>query len=260
MKIKIIIKIKELFKKINFLKIKETVFSFFNKLPVKKIFRKMFFLSVKYFLLILLITFAINRYMISFSKKYIYKSVENIPQRYAVIVPGARVYSNNISYVVRDRVEGAAECIKKNKAQRVLISGDHGRKNYDEVNQMRKYMQKIYDIDKEIIFMDHAGFSTYETMYRARDIFCVDGAIIVTQEFHTVRSVYIARKLGLDVVAYEAPELNPFSKRIHTSWNLREYFARVKSFFLVACYAKPTYLGEKIPITGSAFASWDVIE
>ncbi|MCQ2575224.1 MAG: YdcF family protein [Treponema sp.] len=203
---------------------------------------------------------GINIYMVNYAKPYIYTDISDLPESYTVILPGAKVYSNNISFVVRDRIDGGVNCLKAGKGQRVLISGDHGQKNYDEVNQMRLYMQKIYGINPEIIFMDHAGFSTYETMYRARDIFCVDSAVVVTQKFHTARSVYIGRKLGLNVVGYEAPELNPFSRRVHSSWNIRECLARVKAFFMVMMNSKPTYLGEQIPITGNSKASWDMEE
>lgn len=198
--------------------------------------------------------------MINYSKPYTYKDITSLPSKYTVIIPGAKVYKNTVSHVVRDRIEAGAACIKNEKAQKVLISGDHGRKEYDEVNQMRIYMQKIYGIDGDIIFLDHAGFSTYETMCRAKEIFCVEDAIVVTQKFHTARAVYIARKLGLDVVAYEAPEITGFSKRIHLSWTIRESLARVKSFFLILFRVKPTFLGEKIPITESSKASWDILE
>ena len=182
----------------------------------------------------------------------------SLPQTYTVIIPGAKVYANNISYVVRDRIEAGVDCINHSKAQRILISGDHGRTDYDEVNQMRLYMQRIYNVQPDIIFMDHAGFSTYETMYRARDIFCVNDAVVVTQKFHLARSVYIGRKLGLNIVGYEAPELTGYSKQTHTNWNTRETLARIKAFFMVLLNSKPTYLGEQIPITGNAKDSWDM--
>lgn len=210
------------------------------------------------FLLSFLLSLFINLYMISYSKKYIYNSIEELPNKYTIIIPGAKVYSNNISHVARDRIDGAVNCFKHNKGQRILISGDHGQKNYDEVNQFRKYMQNIYNIDSDIIFMDHAGFSTYETMYRAKEIFCVDNAIVVSQKFHLARSIYIARKLGINVVAYEAPELVRYSRTLHLNWEIREYLARVKSFFLVLFEIKPTYLGAKIPINGNSKDSWDI--
>ena len=115
----------------------------------------------------------------------------------------------------------------------------------------------MHGTDEGIVFLDHAGFSTYETAYRARDVFCVRDAVIVTQKFHTYRAVYIARKLGLDAVALEAPELFSYADRTRASWAVRETLARVKAFINVARHAKPTYLGEQIPITGDPAASRD---
>ena len=200
---------------------------------------------------------CINIYMVQYAKPYIYRSLEALPGRYVVIVPGGRVYANTVSPAVRDRLSAASECLNGGKAERVLLSGDHGRKGYDEVNQMRRFMLNTYGTDEALLFMDHAGFSTYETMYRARDVFCVTNAVIVTQRFHLARSVYIARKLGIDAVGYEAREIAPFSTTLHANWELREALARVKNFFLVCTKAKPRYLGEQIPITGDAKKSWD---
>ncbi len=200
---------------------------------------------------------GVNLYIVAYARPYVYKDVNSLPYKYTVILPGARVYSNTVSHVVADRIEGTLRCIDAGKAERILVSGDHGRKNYDEVNQILAYMKRVYGTADDIIFLDHAGFSTYETAYRARDVFCVKDAIIVTQKFHTYRAVYIARKLGLDAVALEAPELFPYTGRIRASWAVRETLARVKAFINVARGAKPTYLGEQIPITGDPAASRD---
>lgn len=200
---------------------------------------------------------GVNLYIVAYARPYVYKDVNSLPYKYTVILPGARVYSNTVSHVVADRIEGTLRCIDAGKAERILVSGDHGRKNYDEVNQILAYMKRVYGTADDIIFLDHAGFSTYETAYRARDVFCVKDAIIVTQKFHTYRAVYIARKLGLDAVALEAPELFPYTGRMRASWAVRETLARVKAFINVARGAKPTYLGEQIPITGDPAASRD---
>lgn len=200
---------------------------------------------------------SVNLYVINYAKPYVYSNANDLPEKYTVILPGAKVYSNNVSSVVRDRIEGTLRCVNAGKAERILVSGDHGRKNYDEVNQIRLYMQRVYGTDESIIFMDHAGFSTYETMYRARDIFCVKDAIVVTQKFHIYRSVYIARKLGLDVVGLEAPEMVAYRKTLHYSWEFREFMARIKAFLFLIYKPKPTYLGEQIPITGDSKLSWD---
>ena len=200
---------------------------------------------------------AVNIYIVHYAKPYVYSDVDLLPQRYAVILPGAKVYENNVSAVVRDRIEGSLQCVNMGKAERILVSGDHGRKDYDEVNQIRLYMQRVYGTEESIIFMDHAGFSTYETMYRARDVCCVKDAIIVTQKFHVYRSVYIARKLGIDAVALEAPEMIGYRKELRRAWEVREVLARMKAFFSVLSRPKPKYLGAQIPITGDSKESWD---
>ena len=204
-----------------------------------------------------LFALSINLYVCSFSKPYIFDDASSLPASYTVIVPGARVYQNTVSHVVRDRLETAAECINTGKAERVLISGDHGRKSYDEVNRMKDFMSQVYGTREDLIFTDHAGFSTYETMYRARDIFCVSDTVISTQKIFAARSVFIARKLGLNAVAIEAKEITPFSRRVHISWQIRECLARVKAFFSVSFRQKPKFLGQQIPITGNAASSWD---
>lgn len=200
---------------------------------------------------------GVNLYVISYARPYVYSDVDSLPYKYTVILPGARVFSDTVSHVVADRIEGTLRCVQAGKAERILVSGDHGRKDYDEVNQILAYMQRVYGTDDSIVFLDHAGFSTYETAYRARDVFCVKDAVIVTQKFHTYRAVYIARKLGLDAVALEAPEQFQYAVRTKAGWSVREFLARVKAFLNVAMGAKPTYLGEQIPITGDPKASRD---
>lgn len=200
----------------------------------------------------------INVYMVLSTNKYVFKDKNDIPQKYTTMILGAMVYPNDIvSHVVRDRIYGAMELYQCGKTSKILITGDHGQKRYDEVNTMRKYIMKYFDINEENIFMDHAGFTTYESMYRARDIFEAKDIIIVTQSFHVNRSLYIARKLGIDAVAYVAPEVTPYAKYTRIKWFIREYFARVKAFISVAFDAKPTYLGEKIFINGDGRNSWD---
>lgn len=224
---------------------------------MKKIIKIFFITCVCIFLFVVLGCLGINLYMINFSKPYIYTDISDLPKSQAVIIPGAKVYPTTVSFVVHDRIEGAINVLNNGKVDRILISGDHGQKRYDEVNVMKNFTTQNYNVDKNIIFLDHAGFSTYETMYRARDIFCVKNAIVVTQEFHSARCVYIARKLGLDVVCYVAPENHRYFRSTKINWTVREILARVKNFFLVMFNVKPTYLGEQIPITGDATLSWD---
>lgn len=225
---------------------------------MKKLLKILFITGFVVGCLCFLFALGINIYMISFSKDYIFTNIGDVPTAQATMILGAGVStSGTISFAARDRVEAALDLYHRGKAKKVIISGDHNRKNYDEVNSMKNYIKLMHHIDDQDIFLDHAGFSTYESMYRARDVFLMDDVIVVSQEFHLPRAIYIARKLGLNAVGYVAPEISPFSKKTHIRWNIREFLARVKSFFLVAFNAKPTYLGEAIPISGDGRASWD---
>lgn len=220
---------------------------------------KIFFIGGGFFCAgCLLLTLIINLYMITYTKDYIFFNSDDVPETQCAMILGAGVSSiGTISHVARDRIEAALELYHQGKVEKIIISGDHGRKNYDEVNSMKNYIKIMHHIDDEDIFMDHAGFSTYESMYRGRDVFLIEDVVVISQEFHMARSVYIARKMGLNAVGFVAKEITPFTKVTHISWKIREFLARVKSFFLVAFNAKPTYLGDVIPITGDGRASWD---
>lgn len=221
-------------------------------------FKKLLSLIAKLGIAVLILIFAINLYIYNYSKAYVYDNIQDVPEKYTVIVPGASVYvSGNVSPVLRDRIDGAVALIKNGQAEKFLVSGDHGTKEYDEVNATRKYVLKKNLLPEEVIFMDHAGFSTYETMYRARDVFCVTDCCVVTQKFHVYRSVYIARKLGLDAAGYIAPEQVNFGRRNKIMWNARETLARVKAFFDVLFHVKPTYLGDQIPVSGDGRKTWE---
>ncbi|WP_255298503.1 SanA/YdcF family protein [Brevibacillus dissolubilis] len=175
-------------------------------------------------------------------------SPEEVPEADAILVLGAKVYSDGrLSAIVKDRVDVAMELYTKDKADKLLVSGDHGRKEYDEVNAMRSYMEE-HGIDGKDIFMDHAGFSTYESMYRAKEIFKVKKVIIVTQEYHLMRSLYVARQLGLEAYGVASDRQLYYGMKRN---QLREIAARCKDYLFVHVFKpQPTYLGEAIPISG----------
>ena len=151
------------------------------------------------------------------------------------------------SLMLRDRLETGIALYEADVAPKLLMSGDHGRKDYDEVNLMKSYAMER-GIPSEDVFMDHAGFSTYDSMYRARDIFCAEKIIIVSQEYHLPRALYLAEKLGLE--AYGVPALD-VNYRGQTYREIREMLARAKDFCTAMVQPDPKYLGEAIPITGS---------
>lgn len=165
-----------------------------------------------------------------------------------IIVLGCRVWSDNTpSAMLSDRLKRGVELYKAGAAPKLLMSGDHGREDYDEVNVMRKYAEEE-GVDSKDIFTDHAGFSTYETMYRAKEVFKAKKVIIVTQSYHLYRAVYDAEKLGLEAVGVVSYERDYDNKQPYR--DMREIAARCKDFIYCIFKPKPTYLGEVIPING----------
>ena len=195
---------------------------------------------------------AVQIYMRAYAKNYIVYAAAEAPACDAVMILGAFVYGDGVpSYVLQDRLDYGYDLYAAGRAGKIIVSGDHGRSNYDEVNAMKDYLINK-GVPRADIFMDHAGFNTYDSMYRAKEIFCVGSMLISTQEFHISRSVYIARKLGIEAYGYPCPDKALYGMRMQ---NLRESAARVKALFDVLVGRKPKYLGEKIPFSGDGSAT-----
>lgn len=198
-----------------------------------------------------------NAVVITSAAPYIHdiSELQDIEPAECALVPGARVYGNGqLSWVLKDRVDYAIALYDAGKVNKLLFTGDHGQHDYDEVNAMKDYAV-AKGVAEDDIFLDHAGFSTYESMYRARDVFRASRVIVVTQAFHLSRAVYDARQLGLDA---EGVASNPRRYGSETKDALRESLARVKDFFYVNLLRPlPKYLGEAIPISGSGAATHD---
>jgi len=201
--------------------------------------------------------FIINGIVTAITDKYVYEidDISNLEKAECVLVLGAKVYGDeSLSPILKDRVNYAIAIYEAGKADKILFTGDHGQTDYDEVNAMMDYAIN-QSVPKEDIFLDHAGFSTYESIYRARDIFLVSNVIIVTQDFHISRAVYIARSLGLNAYGVNA---DPRKYANEKSDAFRESLARVKDFFLVNIFLpEPKYLGEAIPIFGNSSETHD---
>lgn len=157
------------------------------------------------------------------------------------------------NYMLQDRLDKGIQLYWEGTAPKLLLSGDNGQEEYDEVNAMKNYALNA-GVPSEDIFMDHAGFSTYESMYRARDIFLVKKAVIVTQKYHQYRALYNARGLGIEGWGVVS-EPRDYAGQRHR--DLREILARDKDFLKMIVQPKPTYLGITIPISGSGLASHD---
>jgi len=204
-----------------------------------------------------LVTLLINMGMTFAVRNFVYTEISEIPPRTVALVLGAHVIGTRLSPVLQDRVEGGIRLMENRQGQKLLLSGDHGQKYYNEVEAMRLHvLANAPFIPHEDIFLDHAGFSTWDSMHRARDVFEVKDLIIVTQEFHISRAVAMARSLGLDAVGYALSQEH-FSRRTVRFWQFREYFARVRAFFSIIFRPRPRFLGDAIPILGDGRVTWD---
>ncbi len=171
-----------------------------------------------------------------------------------ILILGAGIWENNKpSSMLQDRLLQGIELYELRASTKLLMSGDHGSKDYDEVNVMKDFAIER-GVPSENIFMDHAGFSTYESMYRARDVFKVKKIIIVTQGYHLYRALYDAQGLGLEAYGVAA------DPREYAGQNYREFreaVARVKDFLYVIIKPEPKYLGDEMPITGNGDSTND---
>ena len=169
-----------------------------------------------------------------------------------ILVLGCQVRDDGSpSLMLRDRLDRGLELYKAGAAPKILMSGDHGQTEYDEVNTMKQYALDA-GAESRDVFMDHAGFSTYESVYRARDVFRAKRVLIVTQEYHLYRALYIAEALGLEARGVSAAGGSYGGQGFR---ELREIAARVKDAFQCVFKPEPTFLGEPIPVSGDGNAT-----
>lgn len=190
---------------------------------------------------------GINFYVVKSSEDYIL-DMDKAGEGYdCVLVLGCGVWGDRPSHMLEDRLLVGIELCKNGASEKLLMSGDHGSDEYDEVNVMKTFATDR-GLDSEDVFMDHAGFSTYESMYRARDIFKAKKVLIVTQEYHLYRAIFVARRLGLDAYGVTS-DLRDYGGQIFR--DIREILARNKDLMYTVIQPEPTYLGDEIPIQGN---------
>lgn len=225
------------------------------KLFNKKVFKRIF-IAIFAVLLSLGLFFVISNFFIICNGKKAIVPMEELKQKDfdCILILGAGVWSGNRpSHMLADRLDEGIRLYHEGVAPKILVSGDHGSEYYDEVNVMKKYLMDA-GIPDEDIFMDHAGFSTYESMYRAKEIFGVESMVIVTQEYHMYRAVYIAEQMKMEVCGSPS---DPRTYRGTFSRGVREWIARDKDIFTCLFKVKPAYLGEKVDIHGNGMQTND---
>lgn len=195
----------------------------------------------------LLIIFIAATHLIIYAetRAYIYNDAADVPNAEVALIPGAPILSSGApSPIFMDRADAAILLYEARKVRKILVSGDNSTVSHNEVNPVRLYLLEN-GIPDEDIFLDHAGFDTYSSMYRAREIFGVTSLIITTQSFHLPRAVFIARQLGMEAYGASAD-----AGRVLFRNYVREAFANEKAVINLVLQRRPKYLGDKIPITG----------
>jgi len=187
-----------------------------------------------------------NYYVKSKTEKLIYGNQKDLPKSNIAIIFGAGINGNKPGKYLQDRLDAGIRLYKNNKVDKILLSGDNGNDEHDELTIMKLYCYK-HGVDTTKIYMDYAGFDSYSTMYRAKNIFKVDTAILVSQKYHLNRAVYLGNKLGVKSYGF------PADQGIYKGYKyvtFREYPAVTKAIIDVGRNRKPRFLGKVVNING----------
>lgn len=222
--------------------------SFFNRKHYFRVLnRKKVLISGFLFLLMGLIAIYFSDRLISKSAIHVYTSVENIPHNKVGLVLGTSKYLKNkrINLYYKYRIKAAVDLYKSRKIDFVLISGDNSKKDYNEPKDFKSDLMKL-GIPEGKIVLDYAGFRTFDSVIRSREIFSQNSITIISQKFHNERAIFIARKNNIQAIAYNAKDVG---KYYGFKTLVREKFARVKTILdIYFLNTKPKFLGEKIKI------------
>lgn len=203
---------------------------------------------ISFGLIFYLCAYWINNHVKSYAKGKIKQTIEEVPDeepKRVAIVYGAAVYKNGrLSHVLYDRVKTGVELYKAGKVKKILMSGDNSRKEYDEPTAMRNKAIELGVPEKDVI-ADFAGRRTYDTCYRAINIFEVKKAIHVTQEFHLPRAIYLCESMGVESIGLKA---NRRKYRDEKAWAKREFLAVLRAWVNVHIYVGSPVGGKKEPI------------
>lgn len=189
---------------------------------------------------------GINHYVVSFSDDKLIYGIENLEETRVWLVFWARVYSNGIpSPILRDRLDTALKAYEDKKIERIIVSGDNSTRYYDEPTNMKAYLVDLW-VPEEHIYIDYAGFDTFDSIYRSNYIFSVEEIVLFTQDYHLKRAIYIAERLWISA-QWMSTDLQDY--RDIDYFERREMFSRIKAFLEIEILkSQPKFLGEKIEI------------
>lgn len=214
---------------------------------MKKI-KKLFLTSIILFLITIVIIRVTNNIVKSKTENVIYTQINDVPKTKVAIIFGAGINRDKPSRYLKDRLDAGIALYKNNKVDKILLSGDNGRDEHDELTVMKLYCYKN-GVDTNKIYVDYAGFDSYSTMYRAKHIFKVDTAILVSQKYHLNRCVYLGNQLGVKSYGYSA---NRGVYQGYRYYSFREKLSITKSVFDIMRNRKPKYLGKTVDVNGAS--------
>ncbi len=188
----------------------------------------------------------INVWILHQAKNLTYNDISLIPKNRVGLVLGASKFASNgnINLYYKYRLEAVYQLYKSGKIEFILISGDNGRKSYDEPTDFKNDLIKK-GIPENKIFLDYAGFRTLDSVVRAKEIFGLNSITIVSQKFHNERAIYLAKNFKINAVGYNAKDIKG---RYGMKTKLREYMARAKASIDILFNVQPKFLGKKIDI------------
>ncbi|MDD5739047.1 MAG: ElyC/SanA/YdcF family protein [Candidatus Pacebacteria bacterium] len=191
-------------------------------------------------ILTIIVVFLLNMQTEKQGLAYIYQNIDKIPKAQTVMVLGASVRPDKtMSDMLKDRADTAIDLYKASKVENILVSGDGKSKNYNEVEVVNSYLLE-QGIPKEKILLDYYGLDTYDSLYRAKNVFNIKSLIISTQNFHLPRAIFIAQSLELTAYGITADKHNYKNMELNIG---RELLATIKAYFDVFDNAKPAVLG-----------------
>jgi SanA protein len=218
-------------------------------LPAAAFMRKRKILLISFIALVTFSVFAIlycDRQVKEAAEGKTFSSMNNLPHNHVGLLLGTGKYLGNgaLNPFYRNRIIAASALLKAGKVDYLIISGDNSRKDYNEPETMRADLIES-GIDSSHIYLDYAGFRTFDSMIRLREIFSQDSVTIISQKFHNERALYIAGREGIAAIGFNARDVSP-SAGVRTQ--LREKLARVKVFVDYLFHNTPKFLGSKVNI------------
>lgn len=222
----------------------KTIITFF-----KKNFKKLFLVSI----IALIAVVCINIYVKNKTNNLIFRNINEVQKTNVGIIFGAGINGDQPSKYLKDRLDAGILLYKSNKINKILLSGDNGSDEHDELTVMKKYCCQN-GVDTTKIYIDYAGFDTYSTMFRAKKIFKINAAVLISQKYHLNRAIFIGNKMGIKSTGFSANvgRYNNYNYVI-----FREYFSVVKAYFDVLRNRKPHFMGNEVNINGISNYSKD---